>query len=62
MTLIFSLIMVFSVSAANAGTEITVSEEIGKQDNIVIVSVSITGNTGFKAYGMTLSYDRTVLE
>ena len=54
--------MVFSVSAANAGTEITVSEEIGEKNDTVIVSVSITGNTGFKAYGMSLEYDEDVLE
>lgn len=54
--------MVFSVSAATAGTEITVSEEIGKKDDMVTVAVSITGNTGFKAYGMALEYDETILE
>ena len=58
---IFSLIMVDSVSAQE-GTVIKVSKEIAKCGEMVSVSVEIQGNTGFKAYGMTLGYDSAVLE
>lgn len=45
-----------------AGSTISVSSVSAKPGDTVTVNVSLSGNTGFKAYGMALTYDTSALE
>lgn len=51
-----------ATAAFAAAPAITVSEEIAQTGEEVTVEVKLTGNTGFKAYGMILTYNTEELE
>ena len=59
-TAVVLLLSTITVSAAS--TVMSAENKTAKHEETVNVDVSITGNTGFKAYGAKISYDTSALE
>ena len=59
LTAVVLLLSTITVSAAS--TVMSAENKTAKHEETVNVDVSITGNTGFKAYGAKISYDTSAL-
>ena len=59
-TAVIMLLSTINVLAASS-TIITADTKTAKYEETVAINVSIKGNTGFKAYGLKISYDKSAL-
>ncbi len=56
------LLVSFTISVSAASTVLSADTKSAKYNETVAIDVSIEGNTGFKAYGMVISYDKNALK
>lgn len=59
---VMTAMMVSSAFAAGTTIDVTADKATAVKGDKIVATVSINGNTGFKAYGMQLDYDKAALE